>query len=41
MWNKTQKIITKQVTAEQMWKLYRNIESFNTWDNGIEWTQLH
>lgn len=41
MWSKTQKIVTKDVTAEQMWKIYQNIESFSTWDKGIEWTQLH
>jgi len=41
MWQKTEKIVTKELTKEQMWKLYQNIESFPIWDNGIEWTKLH
>lgn len=41
MWESTQKIVTREITAKQMWKLYKNIEGFPIWDNGIEWTKLH
>ncbi len=40
MWTKSHSIITKEVTKEQMWKLFSDVNTWNTWDQGIESAQL-
>lgn len=40
MWTKTHSIVTKEVTKEQMWKLFADVNNWHTWDNGIEFAKL-
>jgi hypothetical protein len=40
MWTKSHSITTKEVTKEQMWKLFSNVNNWNTWDKGIEFARL-
>ena len=40
MWTKSHTVVSKEVTKEQMWKLFANVNDWNTWDNGIEFAKL-
>ncbi len=40
MWYKTITIETN-ATKEQIWKLWTNVESWNTWDNQVEFSKLN
>jgi len=40
MWTKSHSIVTKEVTKEQMWKLFADVNSWHTWDKGIEFAKL-
>jgi len=40
MWTKSHTIVTKEVTKEQMWKLFANVNNWHTWDQGIEFAKL-
>jgi hypothetical protein len=40
MWTKSYSIVTKEVTAEQMWKLFADVNNWPTWDKGIEFAKL-
>ena len=40
MWTKSHSIVTKEVTKEQMWKLFANVNDWHTWDQGIEFAKL-
>ena len=40
MWTKSHSIITKEVTREQMWKLFADVNNWHTWDRGIEYARL-
>ncbi len=40
MWKKSHTIVTTEVTKEQMWKLFADINNWHTWDKGIEFAQL-
>jgi len=40
MWTKSHSILTKEVTKEQMWKLFADVNNWHTWDNGIEFAKL-
>ncbi|HEX8014853.1 MAG TPA: SRPBCC family protein [Flavobacterium sp.] len=40
MWTKSHSIVTKEVTNEQMWKLFSDVNNWHTWDNGIEFAKL-
>ena len=40
MWTKSHSIVTKEVTKEQMWKLFANVNNWHTWDQGIEFAKL-
>ena len=40
MWTKSHSIVTKAVTKEQMWKLFADVNTWHTWDEGIEFAQL-
>jgi hypothetical protein len=36
MWTKSHSIVTREVTKEQLWKLFANVNAWTTWDEGIE-----
>jgi len=36
MWTRTYSVTTKEVTKEQMWKLFADVNNWHTWDDGIE-----
>ena len=36
MWTKSHSIVTSEVTKEQLWKLFSNVNDWHTWDQGIE-----
>jgi len=40
MWTKSYSIVTKEVTKEQMWKLFADVNNWHTWDVGIEFAQM-
>ena len=40
MWTRTHSIVTKAVTKEQMWKLFADVNNWQTWDEGIEFAKL-
>jgi hypothetical protein len=40
MWTKSHSIVTKDVTKEQLWKLFANVNQWHTWDDGIEYAKL-
>lgn len=37
MWSKTYSITTNEVTREQMWKLFADVNGWPTWDSGVEY----
>lgn len=40
MWTKSHSIVTKDVTKEQMWKLFADVNNWHTWDSGVEFAKL-
>jgi len=40
MWTKSHSIVTNDVTKEQMWKLFANVNEWHTWDEGIEYAKI-
>lgn len=40
MWTKSHSIVTKEVTKEQLWKLFSNVNQWHTWDAGVEYAKL-
>jgi len=40
MWIKTHSIITKEVTKEQIWKLFADVNNWHMWDMGIEYAKM-
>jgi hypothetical protein len=40
MWTKSHSIVTKEVTKEQMWKLFSDVNNWHSWDKGIEIAKL-
>ena len=40
MWTKTHSVVTKEVTKEQMWKLFADVNNWHTWDTGIEYAKM-
>ena len=40
MWTKSHSIVTEEVTKEQMWKLFADVNNWHTWDEGIEFAKL-
>jgi len=40
MWTKSHSIVTKEITKEQIWKLFADVNNWHTWDNGIEFAKL-
>lgn len=41
MWSKTYSIATDEVTREQMWKLFTDVNNWHIWDSGVEYAQLN
>jgi hypothetical protein len=40
MWTKSYSIVTREVTKEQIWKLFADVNNWHTWDTGIEFAKL-
>jgi hypothetical protein len=40
MWIKSHSTVTKEVTKEQMWKLFADVNNWHTWDKGVEFAKL-
>ena len=40
MWTRSYSIVTKEVTKEQMWKLFADVNNWHTWDKGIEFAKI-
>jgi hypothetical protein len=40
MWTRTHSIVTKEVTKEQIWNLFADVNAWQTWDDGIEFAKL-
>ena len=40
MWTKSHSIVTTEVTKEQMWKLFADVNKWPTWDKSVEFTKL-
>jgi hypothetical protein len=40
MWTKTHSMITRKATAEQMWKLFEDVNNWHQWDTGIEYARM-
>ena len=40
MWTKSYSIVTKEVTKEQMWKLFADVNNWHSWDKGIEYAKM-
>ena len=40
MWTKPHSIVTTEVTKEQMWKLFSDVNNWHKWDKGIEFARL-
>jgi hypothetical protein len=40
MWTRTHTVFTKNVTKEQLWKLFANVNDWDKWDPGIEYARL-
>ena len=40
MWKKSHSIVTNEVTKEQMWKLFSDVNNWHTWDKGVEFARL-
>lgn len=41
MWSKSYSTITKEVSKEQLWKLFADVNNWHTWDDGIEYTSMN
>lgn len=40
MWKKSHTIISKEVTKEQLWKLFSDVNQWGNWDEGIEFANM-
>ncbi len=40
MWSKSHSIVTNEVTKEQLWKLFSDVNNWHAWDNGIEFARI-
>lgn len=40
MWTKSHSIVTKEATKEQLWKLFADVNNWQTWDTGIEYAKM-
>jgi hypothetical protein len=40
MWTQSHSTVTKEVTKEQLWRLFANVDQWHTWDEGVEYAKL-
>ena len=40
MWTKSHSIVTKEVSKEQMWRLFADVNNWHKWDKGIEFVKM-
>jgi len=40
MWTKSHSIVTKEVSKEQMWRLFADVNNWHKWDKGIEFAKI-
>ncbi|PVV51667.1 SRPBCC family protein [Chryseobacterium sp. HMWF035] len=40
MWTKSYTILTNEVTKEQIWKLFSDVNNWHNWDKGIEFAKI-
>lgn len=40
MWSKSYSVVTNEVTKEQMWKLFSNVDNWAQWDKSVEMAKL-
>lgn len=40
MWTRTYSITTNEITKEQIWKLFSDVNNWHTWDEGTEYAKL-
>ncbi len=40
MWTGSYSIVTREVTKEQMWKLFSDVNNWLNWDNGIDYAHI-
>lgn len=40
MWTKSHSVVTKEVTKEQIWKLFADVNNWPAWDKGVEFAKL-
>ena len=41
MWTRSYSVVTKEVTKEQMWKLWSDVNSWTTWDKSLELASMN
>lgn len=39
-WRKSHVVVTREVTATQLWKLFADVNNWHTWDKGIEYARM-
>ncbi len=40
MWSKSHSVVSKEVTKEQIWKLFADVNNWHTWDEGTEYAKM-
>ncbi|MFN8309739.1 MAG: SRPBCC family protein [Chitinophagales bacterium] len=40
MWKQSHTVITNEITKEQIWKLFADVNQWHTWDAGIEFARM-
>lgn len=40
MWTRSHTIVTSKATAQQMWRLFEDVNNWHTWDAGIEYASM-
>jgi len=40
MWTRNHSVVTPEVTKEQIWKLFTDVNNWHSWDEGIEFAKL-
>lgn len=41
MWTRTYSITTKEITKEQIWKLFADVNNWHFWDEGTEYAKIN
>lgn len=40
MWMRSHSVVTGAVTKEQLWKLFKDVNAWSTWDAGVEYARM-